>query len=129
MPRHDGASEYRRVAHHRLNDAQELLEQPSRSVKLGDPASRHLRGAMYLAGYAVECILKAYIIAQSACRTLSDVDPNLTKAAGHNLDQLLVRSGLGDSLGDHVSDWRLCRTWTPDWRYDSAIPKRGEAVN
>jgi hypothetical protein len=38
-----------------------------------------LRGSMYLAGYAVECILKAYLISiNPPSRTLHEVDADLT---------------------------------------------------
>ena len=130
MPRHDGASEYRKVAQHRLHDAQELLEAPTLSVKVGNPETRHQRGAMYLAGYAVECILKAYIISRnSPSRTLAEVAPDLVTNVGHNLDRLLLRAGLEGSLGERLRDWQLCRTWTPEWRYEPGIPSRGEAKN
>jgi hypothetical protein len=130
VPTHDGYSEYVKAAQHRLADALELLEEPTYPGKSGNPQSRHLRGAMYLAGYAVECILKAYIITRHPpCRTLVEVDPTLVAAAGHGLDRLLVTSGLEAQLLDRRQDWGICRSWTPDWRYNPQIPSRGEALN
>ena len=62
MPEHDGISEYLKAGLHRLRDAEELLQEPSIILKESGADTRHLRGAVYLAGYAVECVLKAYLI-------------------------------------------------------------------
>jgi hypothetical protein len=130
MRRYDGLSEYRKVAQHRLHDAQELLMEPTLELEAGIRDRRHLRGAMYLAGYSVECILKAYIISCSGeHRTLAEIAPEFTGNAGHSLDRLLLRSGLEGDLGVHLADWQLCRTWTPDWRYSPDVPSRGEAMS
>ena len=60
--KYDGHSELVKAAPKRLKDALELLEQPSRDKNGSDADYRHLCGAYYLAGYAVECALKVYII-------------------------------------------------------------------
>ena len=59
---YDGFSEFLKAAPKRLNDAWELLEAPSRNRDASDAAYRHVCAAYYLAGYAVECILKVYIM-------------------------------------------------------------------
>lgn len=107
-----------------------MLEPPTIEMKYGNAELRHLRGAMYLAGYAVECVLKAYIISLNPpARTLREVAPNLITAAGHNLDTLLETADLEEELGgDRLRSCNICRTWTVDWRYSPEIPKRGEAV-
>ncbi len=66
MAEHDGLSQYRKAAARRLRDAEELLQPPSLASEEQGADTRHLRGAVYLAGYAVECVLKAYIISQAA---------------------------------------------------------------
>ena len=60
MPFRDTIQDYRRSATRRLEDAKELLEPPTLDPQRSDADRRHLRGAMYLAGYAVECLVKAY---------------------------------------------------------------------
>jgi hypothetical protein len=60
----DGKTDYIKAARMRLADAYELLEHPSspdppEADRLPDPGVRHLRGALYLAGYAIEFALKA----------------------------------------------------------------------
>ena len=66
MAEYDGISQCRKAAIRRLRDAKELL-QPSSLDSLEQGAStRHLRASIYLAGYAIECILKAYSISRVA---------------------------------------------------------------
>jgi hypothetical protein len=129
MPEHDGVSEYRKVAQQRLDDARELLEPPSRQSRIGNPSLRHLRAAMYLAGYSVECILTCYIITRHPpARTLDEVDPALLTTAGHSLDLLLARTDLEAGLGELRRDWGICRTWRAEWRYDPGMPRRSDAL-
>lgn len=61
----DSIGDYVKAGPRRLADAKELLEQPTLEPDAPDAAHRHLRGAVYLAGYAVECALKAYIISRA----------------------------------------------------------------
>ena len=61
MAFYDTIKDYRAAANQRLGDARELMETPTRDSERSDAEQRHLRGAMYLAGYAVECLLKAYL--------------------------------------------------------------------
>ena len=62
MPFRDTIQDYRHSAARRLEDARELLEPPTLDPQRSDADRRHLRGAMCLAGYAVECLVKAYFI-------------------------------------------------------------------
>ena len=61
MADYDGISQYWKAAARRLQDAQELLQPPTINADEQGAETRHLRAAVYLAGYAVECILKVYI--------------------------------------------------------------------
>lgn len=100
MPRFDGLADFRIAASQRLRDAEELLESPTLDAKAPGAGRRHLRGAMYLAGYAVECIAKAYLITLHApLNTLGAVDaklrksdsdiPNLLSSAGHSIEMIV----------------------------------------
>ena len=129
MHRFDTLEDYLNAGRMRLRDAQELLEQPSYYPDDKLAATRHLRGAVYLAGYAVECALKAYIITRAGTETFSEA-PQTNGAAGddlfrgkrsHNLKLLLDASGLEAGLDLSPSlgkAWAYCRKWTTDHRYD-----------
>jgi len=80
-------------------------------------------GATYLAGYAVECLLKAAI-----CKTL-DWDHLLGTFQTHDLEGLLLYSGLDRRLRENPnvleSFTRLKRHWSPELRYKSATTEDG----
>ena len=106
MPEFDGLTTFRKSGYQRVRDAEHLLTPPLVDTHEHGASLRRLRGAMYLCGYGVECLLKAYLIAQhgSLCR-LSDVllelrkgEPNVRDicgVAGHDLSYLLILTGLG----------------------------------
>ena len=138
----DLISDYIKVAPKRLRDAERLLEHGE--LEAGQPGAghRHLRGALYLAGYAVECALKAYII--SRCpgeQRFSDVVERRRQAGedldrrdlAHNLRLLLRTAGLADEVeADPLlrESWNWCRRWDPDMRYNPAdFTARREAVD
>lgn len=70
MPTQDRISDFVKSGPHRLQNAEELMELPTRAAQGSDAGQRHLRAAMYLAGYAVECMLKAYLSEQEECQAL-----------------------------------------------------------
>ncbi len=128
---HDGLSDYRRAGHARLADALELLERPTGNGGSPDALHRHLRGAVYLAGYAVECALKVCIISRAVgAETLLDAMlhfeqdgqsvGDLLGSDGHRLPHLR-RAAEVEPLFDGdpvlVGQWEWCQKWSPDWRY------------
>ena len=138
MAEYDGFSEYRKVAKRRMRDAEELLQPPSLAAAEQGAETRHLRAAVYLAGHAVECILKAYLIdRQPPAQTLSEavtirraageVVPNILGDEGHRLPLLLVLTQLEPFLianEDRRRDWGVCSKWKSTWRYDPISPSR-----
>lgn len=64
MPEFDGLTTFRISGFHRLRDAEHLLTPPLVQTGEHGVTTRHLRGAMYLCGYGIECLLKAYLIAK-----------------------------------------------------------------
>ena len=66
MPQFDRRSDYAKSGLHRLRDAEELMQTPTFLPNESGAKTRHFRGAMYLAGYGVECLLKSYLIRQEA---------------------------------------------------------------
>ena len=140
MLEYDGISELWKAAPKRLADARELLQAPTREMKRSDQSIRHLRGAVYLSGYAVECILKVYIIEQTdaSCRgsgkrvqTWSDVlsirqergqTPDLSGRRSHNLLLLYQATDLSQyvSQGSSIyATWNTCfKSWRVSLRYN-----------
>jgi len=133
--KYDGYSELFKAAPKRLCDAQELLEAPTREPNTGDASYRHLCAAQYLAGYAVECVLKTYIILYIDARSKehvvrwsqavqhlasqSAVEP-VDGRHGHNLGRLLAASGLGPQLEQDAlanAAWSDCAKWDYNTRY------------
>lgn len=72
--RYDTLEDYVESARRRVADALELLEEPSHDSEGRGALTRHLPCAYYVAGYAVECELKAYLLClHPACRRFSEV--------------------------------------------------------
>ena len=95
----------------RLNEAKTLLD-------LG-----HFDGAYYLAGYAVECALKACIAKGTQRHDFPDkkrVDLSHT----HNLKDLVRIAGLEDTFREACNDrgfsdnWERVRVWSEQSRYE-----------
>ncbi len=125
----DKLSDYAEAGRMRLRDAQELLQPPTFLPDDKMALTRHLRGAVYLAGYAVECALRAYIIVAAKTETFSEAI-RMRCAAGekldfgggrsHNLRLLLLASGLMPTVElDPIllKAWQYCQKWGPDQRY------------
>jgi hypothetical protein len=83
-------------------------------------------GAYYLAGYAIECALKACVAKQ--IREFDFPDKRLVERSyTHNLAQLLEVSGVKGPFEEEVawnhvrrSQWEIVRDWTEASRYDVA---------
>jgi HEPN domain-containing protein len=104
-------AELQRLANERISDAKILF------------GARHWSGAYYLAGYGVECALKACI----AKLMKSEEFPDKTfaeKCWTHNLPQLLGLAGLkadldSDTLADSdlADNWDTVKEWNESSRY------------
>lgn len=132
---YDGRSELLDAAPKRLDDALELLTEPRRNQARSDAKVRHLCAAYYLAGYAVECALKVYIILHVEGRGRARMDRwgqaieyfqslgdplDLAGKHSHNLGRLLTASELQSELATDSRawrDWNLCCTWNYSARY------------
>jgi len=147
MLQYDGVSELAKAAPKRLADAWELLEQPTRNPDGSDASYRHLCAAQYLAGYAVECALKVYIIRVAGARSGQEIAswsallegrrdrgdrPSLDGSSSHNLSLLLTASRLDpmlDANPDMKVAWALCCKWSPSLRYcPRPVLRRTEAA-
>jgi len=113
-----GITEQRKVAKHRFEDAKALV------------AAGRWRGAMYLAGYSVECLLKTKLMQKFACRHLKDLETELQQRGimasdatvfTHQLESLLRLTSALDRLRQQAELMRLfavVNRWVPAWRYN-----------
>jgi HEPN domain-containing protein len=107
------------LAKERIREAKVLLD------------AQHWSGAYYLAGYAVECAMKACIAKRMHAEEFPDKSL-ADKCWTHNLAQLLVAAELKDDFDaakqadtDLRENWDIVRAWTEASRY--ARKKRAAA--
>lgn len=139
MPEFDGISEYVKSGSRRLRDAEELLQPPTLHPKEQGADTRHLRGAIYLSGYGVECLLKAYIIscqrggsrlseARDAIRASGNPIRDICGEAGHDLRYLLSLTDLEARMDpEKLRQMSLSAKWSSSWRYDPRRVSREDA--
>lgn len=143
MPFRDTIQDYRQSAVRRFEDAQELLQPPTQDAQRSDASRRHLRGAIYLAGYGVECLAKAYLIRHMGAQTLAGAVDTLNRrrhdrglspveniarsAAGHKILYLLSLTDLPDHAGYDPKLWGRVAQWRSSWRYETDQVSPAEA--
>lgn len=104
-------TDFQKLARIRIREAKALLDQ-------------HLYdGAYYLAGYAVECALKACIAKLTREHDFPDKD-KVNKSWTHNLTQLVEVAGLEKEREEKARKdkefelrWGLVKDWSEDSRY------------
>ncbi len=107
-------------------DFQRLAELRAKEAATLAKTGNH-QGAYYLAGFAVECALKA-CIAKTTRRHEFPVDKDYAgKVYTHNLDQLLKLAHLDAQLDQDMEirpelakNWDLVRDWKVDSRYETS---------
>ena len=88
------------------------------------------QGAYYLAGYSLECVLKACIAKQ--IKQFDFPDKKLANDCyTHDLTKLLITAGLKQELIRQESEdtnfklnWSVANKWSEESRYDHAIQKQ-----
>jgi len=87
----------------------------------------HYAGAYYLAGYAIECALKACIAKQTERHQFPNKELAM-KAYTHNLEELLKLSGLAPQFREEIKandklevNWSVVKDWSEQSRYDSSV--------
>jgi hypothetical protein len=113
-------TELRQLARDRLRDVKALL------------AARRWAGAYYLAGYAVECALKACIAKLMKPKEFPDRG-FAEKCWTHDLERLVVLAGLQGDLDAAtaadpalLANWEIVTDWTEASRYERKT--RAEAL-
>lgn len=122
-----GVSEQAKAGKHRLDDARALLKEG------------RWRGTMYMAGYAVECLLKTKLMRMFDCRHLRELEKELTRRGviavhttvfTHQLELLLRLTTAMDRLRQNQKHWRLfnmVNRWVPAWRYAADLSNHDDA--
>jgi hypothetical protein len=89
--------------------------------------SRKLQGAYYLAGYAVECALKACIAKQTKRHEFPPKTKYVQSIYVHDLSALLQHANLDKQLGVDIKtnpalgiNWGVIKEWKEDSRYMSS---------
>jgi HEPN domain-containing protein len=118
LPQPTEARLYYRAAKQRYDDAELLL------------AAGRTTGAVYLAGYTVECILKALILASVAPGLRRDLLREIRGSRAHNIEWLgaLYRRYVG-ATSPRIITRQLARvaSWSTDLRYVTGTLKRRDA--
>jgi hypothetical protein len=129
MAQDSGRSELKKAGRHRLDDARTLLR------------FSRWRGAMYLAGYSVECLLKTKLMRMFGCMTLGQLEDELTRrnllppAATVFTQQLFLLmhlTGRMNALRQNNplwGDFNMVNEWLPGWRYSANPASQGEAAD
>ena len=115
----DGVSQQTKAGRERFKDAEELI------------AAERWQGAMYMAGYAVECLLKSKLMRMYGCRHLRQLEDELMTRGDlkshesiytHNLNVLLEITRSSDRLKQNseiCNTFNLVNRWMPAWRYST----------
>ncbi|MDM8522003.1 hypothetical protein QUF80_01425 [Desulfococcaceae bacterium HSG8] len=124
---YSGVSEQAKASRHRSDDARALFN-----------ASRW-RGAMYMAGYAVECLFKTKLMQIYDCRNLHELEDELqrrgvltghTTVFTHHLELLFRMLPGYERLRQNRILWprlNIVNRWVPAWRYTANLSNREDA--
>jgi hypothetical protein len=117
-PNDASAKQFWRSAKQRFLDAQFLLQ------------SGRTTGAVYLAGYGVECMLKALLIQATPKRRRPELVNSFRGAKAHDFEwlQQQYRTLKGPPIPQKVREqFVLVSTWSTDFRYRPGIIEPGDA--
>ena len=122
-----GVSEQAKAGKHRMEDARALLN------------ANRWRGAMYMAGYSIECLLKTKLMRMFSCRNLRELEDELqgkgilaaqATVFTHQLELLLRLTNAIDRLRQNEQNWRMfnmVNRWIPAWRYTADLSNSDDA--
>jgi hypothetical protein len=119
LPVAQEARPFYRAGKQRFEDARVLLEKAERTT-----------GAIYLAGYGVEGLLKALVLSVVSAGDRQDMVADFRGARAHNYDWLKARyfAHGGAPFPSEISKaLALVNTWDTEWRYRAGLAARREA--
>jgi HEPN domain-containing protein len=109
-------SDFQKLASIRLEEAQILLE------------TNHYAGAYYLAGYVIECALKAIIASKTRAGEFPPKPEIVRDFYTHDLKGLIKLAGLSDKFQEQCAlaiefdeNWETVKAWTEHSRYETKI--------
>ena len=94
---------------------------------------------MYIAGYAVECLIKTKLMEMFQQSNLEDLEaelkrrhiiPDDSSLFDHRIELFLRASGRLDALRNDRAIWRsfnIANRWIPSWRYNPDLSDRADA--
>ncbi|MGI8979654.1 MAG: hypothetical protein ACR2FY_10535 [Pirellulaceae bacterium] len=112
-----GVTDQGKAGIQRLDDAKSLQR------------NKRWRGAMYLAGYSVECLLKKKLMIKFGCHTLLQLEEELRRRRrlkesesvfSHSLESLFRLAGGFDRARQRretFAAFNVVNEWVPAWRY------------
>jgi hypothetical protein len=118
-----GITQQRLAAFKRLRDAEALLAE-EKSARWLRAKGEHARGAMYLAGYAIEWKLKAVAMETFRCHTLAQLavrlDVGESQVYSHGLEAIAKRLPFWSvwRRSPIFKDLSTVSRWRPSWGYD-----------
>jgi HEPN domain-containing protein len=108
-------SDFQRISKLRLKDARVLLQ------------SHQYAGSYYMAGYAVECALKACIAKRVGKNDFPDLE-TVKRSYSHDLEQLCKTAGLFGELDKDLeadenldANWGVVKDWSTATRYNTGV--------
>ena len=111
--------DFQNLAELRIKEARILLDAGSYS------------GAAYLAGYSIECALKACIAKETKQHDFPDRPDEVRKIYSHNLKLLLRSAKLKDKLEDDMKSnrslsgyWNSVVNWSEEKRYELGVTQK-----
>ena len=106
------ARQLQELAQLRLDEAAALLR------------SRKQQGAYYLAGYSVECAIKAVVAKKTKRHDFPPSPSYVRRVYTHNLEELMAAAGLNDALDAELrvnpplaTNWGVVKLWSESVRY------------
>ncbi len=116
-------ADFIKLAYCRIEEAEVLLR------------SQKFSGAYYLAGYAIECALKARLSKQTKRHDFPPEPNHVRDIYTHNLQQLLDKSNLQKVFEAEKTrnpqfaiNWSVIKDWTEKSRYQQQSQKKARAI-
>ena len=116
--------DFRKLAATRISDAKALLK-----------TGRNSSGAYYLAGYAVECAIKACIAKKTRVGDWPPKPGDVQKMYSHELNELIKQAGLSSDLEANIKSnpsfaghWGTVKEWSEQKRYEICSQKDASAL-
>jgi hypothetical protein len=107
------------AALHRQEDAEALMSLAQGSRR--QPSDRRRwAGAQYVAGIAVECLIKFVVCVRHDLMYVDEQFPELVTHRGHDLVYGLQCADLLRAIecSQVAPDWQIVRQWNVNWRYE-----------